>query len=123
MELKIASVEIGQKQTKVEVWEAGQIGASLLVPYYKAAKAVLVVFDPADPLALTHIRRTREMTHAGQSCVAVAHLKGDQTLELPLEVQTYCEASGIQLETANAQTDLNVGPLFLQVCQTCLRST
>lgn len=123
MELRIASVEIEQKQVKVEVWEAGQLNPPLLAPYYKAAKAVLVVFDPADPQALTHIRRSREMTHAGQGCVAVAHLKGDQPLELPLEVQTYCQANGIQLETANAQTDLNVGPLFLQVCQTCLRST
>lgn len=121
MELRIASVEMGQKVVKVEVWEAGQLGAPLLASYYKAAKAVLVVFDPADSQALTQIRRTREMTHAGQVCMAVAHLKGDQVQEPSLEIQTYCEANGIQLETANAQKDLNVGPLFLQVCQKCLQ--
>lgn len=112
---------MGQKVVKVEVWEAGQLGAPLLASYYKAAKAVLVVFDPADSQALTQIRRTREMTHAGQVCTAVAHLKGDQVQEPSLEIQTYCEANGIQLETANAQKDLNVGPLFLHICQKCLQ--
>jgi len=121
--LRIASVEVGQKLVKVEIWEAGHLGAPLLAPYYKAAKAVLIVFDPGDPQALAYVRRAMEMTHAGQICIAVAHLKGDLTLEPSLEIQNYCEANGIQLESANAQKDLNVSPLFLHICQKCVRTT
>lgn len=113
-------MEVGQRLVKVEVWEAGQLEAPLLAPYYKAAKAVLVVFDPVDPQALEQLRRVRELTSSGQLCVAIAHLKADQVLQPSMDVQVYCEANSIQLETANALKDLNVGPLFTDICQKCL---
>ena len=121
MELRIASVDVGQRLVKVEVWEAGWLAAPLLAPYYKAAKAVLIVFDPADPQALEQLCRAREQTTPGQLCVAIAHLKADQASPPSLEVQTYCKAHSIQLETANAQKDLNVGPLFTDICIKCLQ--
>lgn len=121
MELRIDTLEVAERLVKMEVWEAGQIDTPLLAPYYKAAKAVIVVFDPADTAeSLAEITRVRDMTHTGQLCVAVAHLKGEQTLEPSPEIRSYCTANGVQLETANAQADLNVLPLFLSVCQKCL---
>ena len=113
-------MEVGQRLVKVEVWEVGQLDAPLLAPYYKAAKAVLIVFDPSDPQALEHLQKDREMTHSGQLCVAVAHLKEDQTLQPSQEMLAYCAANHVQLEVANARTDLNVDSLFTDICQKCL---
>jgi hypothetical protein len=120
VELRIASVEVEERLVKVEVWEAGQLDAPLLAPYYKAAKAVLIVFDPTDAQALEQLQKYREMTHSGQLCVAVAHLKEDQTLQPSQEVLAYCAANHIQVEVANALTDLNVDSLFTDICQKCL---
>lgn len=120
MELRIASVEVGQRLVKVEVWEAGQLDAPLLAPYYRAAKAVLIVFDPSDSQALEQLRLYREMIHSGQLCIAVAHLKEAQTTQPAQAIIAYCAANQIQLEVANARTDLNVDSLFMDVCQKCL---
>lgn len=115
-------MSLGVTQVKLHIWEAG--GSPHLLPlitsYYKAAKGVVLVFDPLNFESCEYAKRARELVPEANVCVAVAHTVASG--EPSADITEFFRTRKTKLVLANAKESRSVDSVFCELCEECIQS-
>lgn len=119
MELSLTYTEVENRQVKMEIWDTSGHPSfqTQLMPYCRSAKAVLLVFNPAERATFAYIQRAIQGIPAVRSCLVVSHRIGWDDDVSNLEVERFCQTARVKWMEVSAASGWNVQRAFEYLCK------
>lgn len=106
----------------MEIWDtSGNPGFQhQLAPYYRSAKAVLLVFNPSSRATFTHIQKVIQLIPSARSYLVVSHRIGWEDDVSNAEIDHFCRVAKVKWLEVSAASGLNVQSTFVELCKGAL---
>lgn len=122
MALSLSYTPVDGREVKLEIWDTSghPCFQHQLAPYYRSAKAVLLVFNPSLRASFLHIQKAIQLIPAARSYLVVSHRIGWDDDVSNAEIDHFCRVAKVKWTEVSAASGLNVQKAFIDLCKEAL---
>jgi len=120
--LSLHYTQIEGREVKLEIWDtSGHPGYQhQLAPYYRSAKAALLVFNPSIRATFLHLQKAIQQIPSARSYLVLSHRIGWDDDVSTAEIDHFCRVAKVKWAEASAASGLNVQKAFIELCKEAL---